>query len=125
MMERSFLSFTTVQWPPLLLHFRYADSVICTCPIEYYYYINKSSCLYLEQSNVLLLPILSLLLNQNNQMDSNASGFLLNNSILHSVYYQTKEDNGIIDLGFSLRTLQPEAYHPSRHSCRHRILSEP
>ena len=65
---------------------------------------------------MLLLPILSLLLNQNNQMDSNASGFLLNNSILHSVYYQTKEDNGIIDLGFSLRTLQPEAYHPSRHS---------
>ncbi|XP_022735017.1 auxin-responsive protein IAA32-like [Durio zibethinus] len=48
-------------------------------------------------------------------MDSNASGFLLNNSTLHSVYYQSKEDNGIIDLGLSLRTLQPEAYHPSTH----------
>ncbi|XWS22468.1 hypothetical protein CRYUN_Cryun29cG0037400 [Craigia yunnanensis] len=47
-------------------------------------------------------------------MDLNASGFL-NNSTLHSVYYQTKEDNGIIDLGLSLKTLQPEAYHPSRH----------
>ncbi|XVF02222.1 hypothetical protein REPUB_Repub04eG0157000 [Reevesia pubescens] len=55
---------------------------------------------------------------ENNQMDSNASGFLLNNSALHSVYYQAKEDNGIIDLGLSLRTLQPEAYHPSRHMVR-------
>ncbi|KAH7571135.1 hypothetical protein ACOSP7_019778 [Xanthoceras sorbifolium] len=49
-------------------------------------------------------------------MDSNASGFLLNPSALHSVYYQAKEDDGIIDLGLSLRTLQPEAYHPSGHS---------
>ena len=65
---------------------------------------------------MLLLPILTLLLNQINQMDSNASGFLLNNSTLHSVYYQAKEDNSIIDLGLSLRTSQPEAYHPSRHS---------
>ncbi|XP_017970642.1 PREDICTED: auxin-responsive protein IAA32 isoform X1 [Theobroma cacao] len=48
-------------------------------------------------------------------MDSNASGFVLNTSTLHSVYYQGKEGNGIIDLGLSLRTLQPEAYHPSRH----------
>ncbi|XVE92613.1 hypothetical protein REPUB_Repub01dG0113200 [Reevesia pubescens] len=50
-------------------------------------------------------------------MYSNASGFLLNNttSTLHSVYYQAKEDNGIIDLGPSLRTSQPEAYHPSIH----------
>ncbi|XWS68822.1 hypothetical protein CRYUN_Cryun04dG0125600 [Craigia yunnanensis] len=48
-------------------------------------------------------------------MDSNASDFLLNNSTLHSVYYQAKEDNGIIDLGLSLRTSQPEAYHPPRH----------
>ena len=47
-------------------------------------------------------------------MDSNAPGFLLNP--LHSVYYQAKEDDGIIDLGLSLRTLQPEAYHPSGHS---------
>ncbi|KAJ4709872.1 Auxin-responsive protein [Melia azedarach] len=41
-------------------------------------------------------------------MDSNSSGFLLN-----SVYYQSKEDDGIIDLGLSLRTLQPESSHPS------------
>lgn len=38
-------------------------------------------------------------------MDSN---FLLNPSGLHSVYYKSKEDDG-------LRTLQPEAYHPSQH----------
>ncbi|KDP35023.1 hypothetical protein JCGZ_09311 [Jatropha curcas] len=48
-------------------------------------------------------------------MDSNASGFFLNPSAIHSVYYQAKEDDGIIDLGLSLRTLQPEAYHPSGH----------
>ncbi|GMY18453.1 auxin-responsive protein IAA32-like [Fagus crenata] len=46
-------------------------------------------------------------------MDSNTSGFLLNSSTLQSVYYQAKEDDGIIDLGLSLRALQPEAYHPS------------
>ncbi|KAK2635258.1 hypothetical protein Ddye_030050 [Dipteronia dyeriana] len=49
-------------------------------------------------------------------MDSNTSGFLLNPSALHSVYYQAKEDDGFIDLGLSLRTLQPESYHPSGHS---------
>jgi auxin-responsive protein IAA len=46
-------------------------------------------------------------------MDSNTSGFLLNSSTLQSVYYQAKEDDGIIDLGLSLRALQPEACHPS------------
>ncbi|GLU04697.1 hypothetical protein SLE2022_218330 [Rubroshorea leprosula] len=51
-------------------------------------------------------------------MDSNAPGFLLNPSALHSVYCQGqgKADNGIIDLGLSLRTLQPEDYHPSGHT---------
>lgn len=48
-------------------------------------------------------------------MESNTSGFFLNPSALHSVYYQAKDDDGIIDLGLSLRTLQPEAYHPSGH----------
>lgn len=50
-------------------------------------------------------------------MDSNSSGFFWNPSTLHSVYYPGKEDNGdgIIDLGLSLGTLQPEAYHPSGH----------
>ncbi|KAE8692333.1 hypothetical protein F3Y22_tig00110840pilonHSYRG00096 [Hibiscus syriacus] len=48
-------------------------------------------------------------------MDSNASGFLLNNSILHSVYCQNNEENGMIDLGLSLRTFQPQPYHPSTH----------
>eukprot|EP00258_Populus_trichocarpa_P050099 XP_024466118.1 auxin-responsive protein IAA32 [Populus trichocarpa] len=48
-------------------------------------------------------------------MDSNASGFLLNPPALHSTYYQPREDDGIIDLGLSLRTLKPEAYHPSGH----------
>ncbi|KAG8492952.1 hypothetical protein CXB51_012650 [Gossypium anomalum] len=49
-------------------------------------------------------------------MDSNASSFLLNDSILHSVYnYQSNEENGIIDLGLSLGTFQPQPYHPSTH----------
>lgn len=47
-------------------------------------------------------------------MDSNTSGYLLNHTNLHPVYYQAKEeDDSIIDLGLSLRALQPEAYHPS------------
>ncbi|KAK9024278.1 hypothetical protein V6N11_004447 [Hibiscus sabdariffa] len=49
-------------------------------------------------------------------MDSNASGFLLNNSFLHSVYYQNNEENSMIDLGLSLRTFQPQPYNPSTHS---------
>ncbi|KAJ6718818.1 hypothetical protein OIU79_006643 [Salix purpurea] len=48
-------------------------------------------------------------------MDSNASGFLHSPPALHSAYYQPREDGGIIDLGLSLRTLQPEACHPSGH----------
>ncbi|PON64505.1 AUX/IAA protein [Parasponia andersonii] len=51
-------------------------------------------------------------------MDSSSSSLLLNPSTLQSVYYhQAKEDHdGVIDLGLSLRTLQPEAYdHPSGH----------
>lgn len=48
-------------------------------------------------------------------MDSNTSGFLLNSSSLESVYYQAKEEDAFIDLGLSLRTLPPEAYHPSGH----------
>lgn len=49
-------------------------------------------------------------------MNSNTSSFLLNSSTFHSDYYQGKEgddDNGMIDLGLSLRTVQPEAYHTS------------
>lgn len=51
-------------------------------------------------------------------MDSNASSFLVNPSTLQSVYYQPnkQDDNCVIDLGLSLRTLQPDAYdhdHPS------------
>ncbi|KAG6655811.1 hypothetical protein CIPAW_05G242800 [Carya illinoinensis] len=49
-------------------------------------------------------------------MDSKTSGFPLNSSNLHSVHFHAKEDNDIIDLGLSLRTLQPEAYHPSGQS---------
>ncbi|KAH7516466.1 hypothetical protein FEM48_Zijuj10G0138200 [Ziziphus jujuba var. spinosa] len=50
-------------------------------------------------------------------MDSNASSFIVNPSTLPSVYYQAnKQDDGVIDLGLSLRTLQPEAYnHQSGH----------
>ncbi|KAJ7943103.1 Auxin-responsive protein [Quillaja saponaria] len=46
-------------------------------------------------------------------MNSNTSSFLLNSSNFHSVFYNEKQDDSIIDLGLSLRTLQPEAYHPS------------
>ncbi|MCD7454801.1 Iaa32p [Datura stramonium] len=50
-------------------------------------------------------------------MDSNSSEYLLNHSTLPSVYYQgnNKEDGNFIDLGLSLRALQPEAYYPSPH----------
>ncbi|KAL5553070.1 hypothetical protein UlMin_040471 [Ulmus minor] len=49
-------------------------------------------------------------------MDSNTSSFLLNPSTIQSVYYEAKEDDGMIDLGLSLRTFQhPEAYHPTGH----------
>ncbi|KAJ8758534.1 hypothetical protein K2173_000255 [Erythroxylum novogranatense] len=48
-------------------------------------------------------------------MDSNTSGLFFNPSTLDSVYYQGREGDGTIDLGLSLRTLQPEACHPSRH----------
>lgn len=46
-------------------------------------------------------------------MDPNASRFLFNPSTLQSVYYEAKENDDIIDLGLSLRALQPETYHPS------------
>ncbi|RDY10568.1 Auxin-responsive protein IAA32, partial [Mucuna pruriens] len=46
-------------------------------------------------------------------MDSNTSSFLLNSSTLHSVFYQDKQDDGIIDLGLSLGTVQHEAYNSS------------
>ncbi|GER46870.1 auxin-responsive protein [Striga asiatica] len=45
-------------------------------------------------------------------MDSNASSYILN----HAEYYLSKEDSNIIDLGLSLRTLQPDqACYPSPH----------
>ncbi|KAK4260780.1 hypothetical protein QN277_003853 [Acacia crassicarpa] len=51
-------------------------------------------------------------------MDSNTSSFLLNSSTtFHSDFYHGKEDevddHGMIDLGLSLRTVQPETYHAS------------
>lgn len=49
-------------------------------------------------------------------MDSHLQGFLLSPPTLHPVYYQTKEEDGIIDLGLSLRTLQPQVYHPTGNS---------
>ncbi|XP_019164659.1 PREDICTED: auxin-responsive protein IAA32 [Ipomoea nil] len=52
-------------------------------------------------------------------MDSNnAPRYLLNHAALSSVYYQGKEDNGssnIIDLGLSLRVINPQTYHPAPH----------
>ncbi|XP_050375082.1 auxin-responsive protein IAA32 [Argentina anserina] len=41
-------------------------------------------------------------------MDPNASSF-------QSVYYEAKENEGFIDLGLSLRALQPETYHHPAH----------
>ncbi|XP_027097664.2 auxin-responsive protein IAA32-like [Coffea arabica] len=49
-------------------------------------------------------------------MDSNASNYHLNHAKLPQVYYQGKEADNIIDLGLSLRVLQPESYHPSPHA---------
>jgi hypothetical protein len=46
-------------------------------------------------------------------MDSNTSSFLLNSSTFHSVFYQDKQDDGIIDLGLSLGSVQHDAYHSS------------
>ncbi|XP_018502940.2 auxin-responsive protein IAA32 [Pyrus x bretschneideri] len=48
-------------------------------------------------------------------MDPNASSFLVSPSTFQSVYYEAKENDAIIDLGLSLRALQPETYHPSAH----------
>ncbi|PHU01988.1 hypothetical protein BC332_27239 [Capsicum chinense] len=50
-------------------------------------------------------------------MDSNSSEYLLNHATLPSVYYQSnnKEDGNFIDLGLSLRALQPESYYPTTH----------
>ncbi|XP_009793106.1 auxin-responsive protein IAA32-like [Nicotiana sylvestris] len=49
-------------------------------------------------------------------MDSNSSNYLLNHATLPSIYYQgNREDGNFIDLGLSLRVLQPEAYYPSVH----------
>ncbi|XP_044490939.1 auxin-responsive protein IAA32-like [Mangifera indica] len=56
-----------------------------------------------------------LLFTYTNNKISMESNFLLNPSSLQSVNYQAKEDDGLIDLGLSLRTLQPEAYHPTQH----------
>ncbi|CAA0839821.1 Auxin-responsive protein IAA32 [Striga hermonthica] len=45
-------------------------------------------------------------------MDSNASSYILN----QAEYYLSKEDSDILDLGLSLRTLQPDqACYPSPH----------
>ncbi|XP_057530139.1 auxin-responsive protein IAA32 [Amaranthus tricolor] len=41
-----------------------------------------------------------------------AEGFLLNSTALESVYNQVKKDDGFIDLGLSLKTLQTHACHP-------------
>ncbi|KAL3510713.1 hypothetical protein ACH5RR_030114 [Cinchona calisaya] len=50
-------------------------------------------------------------------MDSNASSYLLNHATLPQVFYPGDEgENNIIDLGLSLRVLQPETYHQSPHA---------
>ncbi|XP_074340291.1 auxin-responsive protein IAA32-like isoform X2 [Apium graveolens] len=49
------------------------------------------------------------------QMDSNTSDYFVSHGSLSSVYFQGKEDGNMIDLGLSLKTLQPQAYHPSGH----------
>lgn len=50
-----------------------------------------------------------------NPMDTNNLGYFASHGNLSSVYYQGKEDGNMIDLGLSLRTLQPQAYHPSEN----------
>ncbi|XP_038680537.1 auxin-responsive protein IAA32 [Tripterygium wilfordii] len=46
-------------------------------------------------------------------MDSHTSGYYLNPSTLHPYHFQTKNEDGFIDLGLSLRTLQPQVYRSS------------
>ncbi|KAH6763055.1 hypothetical protein C2S52_020488 [Perilla frutescens var. hirtella] len=46
-------------------------------------------------------------------MDSNASSYLLNHAALSS--YLGKEDSSIIDLGLSLRVVQPDSCYSSAH----------
>ncbi|KAI3729422.1 hypothetical protein L6452_18080 [Arctium lappa] len=47
---------------------------------------------------------------------SSSSSYLLNRADLPSLYYQTNNENGgIIDLGLSLRVLQPETYTHSEN----------
>ncbi|KAM7275265.1 hypothetical protein ACFE04_017131 [Oxalis oulophora] len=49
-------------------------------------------------------------------MDTNASSFYLNTSpAFHSFHFQPKDEDRVIDLGLSLRTLQPDVYHSSEH----------
>ncbi|WCJ24467.1 Auxin-responsive protein IAA32 [Euphorbia peplus] len=48
-------------------------------------------------------------------MDSSASGFFLNPSAYDSIFYNGDENDGIIDLGLSLKTSQPQAYAHSGH----------
>ncbi|CAI9096131.1 OLC1v1032211C1 [Oldenlandia corymbosa var. corymbosa] len=48
-------------------------------------------------------------------MDLNGSSYLLNHATFPHVYYQGKDGENIIDLGLSLKVLQPESYHTSPH----------
>ncbi|XP_007224495.2 auxin-responsive protein IAA32 [Prunus persica] len=66
------------------------------------YICTSQCCMWWEDIHIFLIL-----------MDPNASRFLFNPSTLQSVYYEAKENDGIIDLGLSLRALQPETYHPS------------
>ncbi|KAG4907537.1 hypothetical protein AAZX31_20G108900 [Glycine max] len=58
-------------------------------------------------------------------MESNTSRFLLNSSTLHSVFYQEKQDDGIIDLGLSLGTVRHEAYHSSANLYDEELMDWP
>lgn len=66
------------------------------------YICTSQCCMWWEDIHIFLIL-----------MDPNASRFLFNPSTLQSVYYEAKENDDIIDLGLSLRALQPETYHPS------------
>ncbi|KAI4357743.1 hypothetical protein L6164_001674 [Bauhinia variegata] len=72
-----------------------------------------SSCFATRQALATNIEELGTLSSSVIPMDSNTSSFLLNSSTFHSVFYQDKEDDGIIDLGLGLRTVQHEAYHSS------------
>lgn len=109
---------TYINESKLILNPKLLNSGLATAQLELLYRaymslcFNHISCFYISlhwHSNIYFV--------KESNMDSNSSEYLLNHTTLPSVYYQgnNKDDVNFIDLGLSLRALQPEAYYPSSH----------